>query len=196
MQLFSTDQQSRFEYHLNQLKQVNVMSYDRSQLVEKETVFPINTDIPFDQLNTDILFDYRIFPEHILSALPEWSIKNRAMQPGDTILQQACLPPLKRFSLKMLFGVRICAIIDEPGRKGFSYETLKGHVERGISTFTLERRNGKPVFVIRTFSQPGNRLMRLFGFLSVPYQAFCTKAAGKHVTGQLNGNKAEQRRKK
>jgi hypothetical protein len=187
MRLFLSDQRPRFAQHLKKLRSAAVMPYDRAQLVEKETVFPLETGVSFEEPDTSVLFDYCIFPEFILSALPQWSAEGRKMEPGDTILQQAYLPPLKRFSLKALFGVRICAIIDEPERKGFSYETLEGHVECGISTFTLERRNGKPVFVIHTFSRPGNPLMRLVGFLAVPYQAFCTKAAGKHVQRQLSG---------
>lgn len=186
MQLFLFDQRKRFLQHLSTWKGKQAMPYDRAQLQEKETVFPIGATIPIDALDSRILFDYRIFPEHILSALTQWQAEDRAIQVGDTIVQQAYLPPWKHLSVKVLFGVRIREIIDGPERIGFSYETLEGHVERGISTFTIELREGAPVFVIHTFSEPGNRLTRSVGAVfTVPYQRFCTRAAGKHVTEQL-----------
>jgi hypothetical protein len=37
-------------------------------------------------------------------------------------------------------GVRIKEIIDDKDCKGFSYETLQGHVEKGISTFIVEQK--------------------------------------------------------
>jgi uncharacterized protein (UPF0548 family) len=108
------------------------------------------------------------------------------MKAGDTIVQQVYLPPIQSFSQKIIFGVRISEIIDSDDRKGFSYETLEGHVEKGISIFTIEKLNDKPIFKIQTFSKPGNLLTRLMGpIFSIPYQKYCTKAALKNVKRQI-----------
>jgi len=84
------------------------------------------------------------------------------MQIGDTILQQALIPPTRRFSQKIIFGVRINKNIDETDRKGFSYETIEGHVEKGESAFTVEQTAQGLIFKIQTFSEPGNLLTKLF----------------------------------
>ena len=111
------------------------------------------------------------------------------MKIGDTIAQQVYIPPTKVFSQKIIFGVRINQIIDQTNRKGFSYETLEGHVEKGISTFTLEQVNNIITFNIQTFSTPGNILTKLLGpVFSVPYQTFCTKNALENVKRQLERN--------
>lgn len=108
------------------------------------------------------------------------------MQVADTIAQQVYIPPIKIFSQKIIFGVRICEIINQTNKKGFSYETLDGHVEKGISTFTVEQLNEKVIFKIQTFSSPGNFFTKLVGpVFSVPYQTFCTKTALKNVKRQI-----------
>ena len=120
-----------------------------------------------------------------MTGLTQWDSENRVMQVGDTIVQQVYLPPWKKFSQKIVFGVRINRIIDEPFKKGFSYETLDGHVEKGLSIFTFELENGNPIFKIETFSKPGNILTRLLGpIFSIPYQTYCTHAALKNVLFQ------------
>ena len=72
------------------------------------------------------------------------------MKIGDTILQQAFIPPTQSFSQKIIFGVRINNIIEETNRKGFSYETIEGHVEKGESTFTIEKGDKGLIFNIKT----------------------------------------------
>lgn len=186
MHIFLADRQPYFSQHLAALKNKPVMKYDRSRLKEKITTFTLQTATPLSDLDAAPLFDYRIFPEHVLTALTEWQQEGREMRVGDTIVQQVHLPPLRRFSFKLVFGVRICAVIDEPNRIGFSYETLEGHAERGISTFTLEQEGGIAVFRIHTFSEPGNRWLKMLSFLTVPYQRYCTKAAGKHLVRRLH----------
>jgi uncharacterized protein (UPF0548 family) len=116
----------------------------------------------------------------------EWNEENRKMQIGDTIAQQVYLPPTKTFSQKIIFGVRINDLIDQANRKGFSYETLEGHVEKGISTFTVEQLDNKLIFKIHTYSTPSNILTKLLApIFSVPYQTFCTKTALKNVKRQI-----------
>ena len=125
-----------------------------------------------------------------MTFLTQWDFESRQMQIGDTIVQQALVPPLGLLSQKIVFGVRINDIINEPTKIGFSYETLKGHVEKGISTFTIEMDADKgTIFKIHTFSRPGNLLTRLVGpILSVPYQTFCTKQGLLNVKRQLESS--------
>lgn len=116
----------------------------------------------------------------------QWEAENRSLNVGDTIVQQVYVPPNKIFSQKMVFGVRISEVVNQSNKKGFSYETLEGHVEKGISTFTIEQLESKLVFKIHTYSTPGNFLTKLLGpVFSTPYQAFCTKAALINVKKQL-----------
>lgn len=116
----------------------------------------------------------------------QWTDENRRMKVDDTIAQQVYIPPTKIFSQKIIFGVRINEIIEQTNRKGFSYETLEGHVEKGISTFTVEQLEHKIVFKVQTYSTPGNFLTKFLGpIFSVPYQTFCTTAALKNVIRRL-----------
>lgn len=157
----------------------------------------INTIKNFEQLNLDFLFDYKIFPDRIMTFKNEWTDENRKMKIGDTIAQQVYIPPTKIFSQKIIFGVRINEIIDQPNRKGFSYETLEGHVEKGISTFTVEQLDNKLIFKIHTYSTPGNILTKLLGpMFSVPYQTFCTKTALNNIKKQLETQWTEWKKKK
>lgn len=126
------------------------MKYDKNRLSEKISIIEIETG----NIDSQTLFEYKIFPNNILTHLSDWKLKSREMKVGDLIVQQVYIPPTSIFSLKIIFGVRISEIINEPTKKGFSYETLDGHVEKGISTFTLEKANGKTIFKILTYSAP------------------------------------------
>lgn len=186
MRIYLTNQDQKLAAHLDALKRKPVMGYDRARLKKKTTTIKVDIADPFEGEGMRVLFGYRIFPEHIMTFLTQWDQERRSMQVGDTITQQVYLPPIQQFSQKIVFGVRISEIIDERERKGFSYETLEGHVERGISTFTLERLEDRVIFKIQTYSTPGNMLTRLVGpIFSVPYQAYCTKAALEHVKKQV-----------
>lgn len=184
MNIYFTDQKLQFEQQLETLKAINVMPYETSRLKEKISVIDLKTTKPFQELNLDFFYNYHIFPENILRFKAQWHVENRSMKVGDTILQQICIPPT-RFALKMIFGVRIKTIINEPTRKGFSYETLEGHVEKGISTFTFEETAEGIFFKIHTYSVPGNFLSRLTAFFAIPYQRYCTKRALENVKRQV-----------
>ena len=182
MKIALFNQKNRFKKYLNELKQVSVMSYDKNQLKEQITSIEISTGSNLKDLDLRFFFDYRIFPENILSGYPQWRDEERSIQAGDTILQQVYLPPIPKFSQKALFGVRIKEVIMEENRRGYSYETLKGHVELGISYFILEETSGKISFKIHTFSKPGNILTQMLGpVFSIPYQSYCTKQALRNV---------------
>jgi len=186
MNIFLTDQKNEFNKHLDFLKFKRVMNYDKTSLKEKITTIEINTDKKLNELHLDFLFDYKIFPNNIMSFKTQWANENRKMNIGDTIVQQVYIPPTKIFSQKIIFGVRINEVIDQPNKKGFSYETLEGHIEKGVSTFSVEQLNNKLIFKIHTYSTPGNFLTKLVGpIFSIPYQTFCTKSALENVKQQL-----------
>jgi uncharacterized protein (UPF0548 family) len=186
MKIFLTDQRNNLKKHLDLLKARPVMEYDKSQLIEKVTTIDLTTKKRLDQLNLDFLFDYEIFPSNIMTFKTEWQDNGRKMAIGDTVVQQVYLPPTKMLSQKIIFGVRVNDLIDQQNKKGFSYETLEGHVEKGVSTFTLEQLDNKLIFKIQTYSMPGNILTKLLGpIFSIPYQTFCTKAALKNVKRQI-----------
>jgi len=186
MKIYLTDQKNKLKGHLDFLKSRQVMNYDKTNLTEKITTIDLHTKKTIEQLDLQLLFKYKIFPDNIMTFLTEWDSKDRKIKVGDTIVQQVYFPPTKIFSQKIIFGVRINEIIDLPDKKGFSYETLEGHVEKGVSTFTIEQTNSEIIFKIQTFSAPGNILTKLLGpIFSVPYQTFCTKAALKNVKRQI-----------
>ena len=186
MKIYLSDQTKHFQKHLEFLKSKPVMAYNKSRLKEKVSSIDIVTKTPFENLNLEFLFEYKIFPSNILNFLTQWENEKRKMKAGDTIVQQIFIPPTKLFSQKLIFGVRIKEIIDEPTKKGFSYETLEVHVEKGISTFTVEQEGSKIVFKIKTFSGAGNLLSKLMGpVFSVPYQKFCTNKALENCRLQL-----------
>lgn len=99
------------------------------------------------------------------------------MQAGDTIVQQACLPPWP-LSLKCVFGVRVVETFRSPTRVGFRYGTLVGHAETGESAFFFEQSGSQLEAVIHTYSLPGLWVSRLAGpFFTFPYQRYCAQQA-------------------
>ncbi len=162
------------------------MKFDKSKLKEKTTAINIKTDKQVGQVNLDFLFNYQVFPSSIMTFLTEWGQEKRKMKIGDTILQQAFIPPTRLFSQKIVFGVRITNIIDETERKGFSYETVEGHAEKGEASFTMENCDVGLVFKIKTYSEPGNLLTKIVGPLFTgPYQTHCTRKALENVKRQV-----------
>jgi hypothetical protein len=186
MKIYLTDQQKKFKQHLDILKTWKIMDYDKSKLIAKITSIEIVTTKKIDQLNLGFLFDYQIFPNNIMIHKTQWEDEKREMKVDDTIVQQVFIPPTKILSQKIIFGVRINEIFNQEDKKGFSYETLEGHVEKGVSTFSVEQINKRIIFKVQTYSTPGNILTKLLGpIFSVPYQTFCTKAALKNVKRQI-----------
>jgi hypothetical protein len=186
MKIYLTDQANNFDGLLKQLTSRPTMTFDKSKLEEKTTTIDIKSEKTLEQLNLEFLFDYKIFPSNIMTYMTEWGQEKRKMKIGDTILQQAFVPPTKTFSQKIVFGVRINNIINETDRKGFSYVTIEGHVEKGESTFTIEQADSGIIFKIKTFSEPGNLLTKLVGpIFTVPYQTYCTRTALENVKRQI-----------
>lgn len=186
MRIYLIDQSPKLVQHLDVLKTTKVMPYDKDELKEVISTIVIDTAKKLAELNLDFLFDYQIFPPHIMAFKTQWAVEKRVMQVGDTIAQQVYIPPTKVVSQKIVFGVRINQLINQPNKIGFSYETPEGHVEKGVSTFTVEEIDDKIVFKIHTYSKPGNLLATLLGpIFSTPYQAYCTNAALENVKEQL-----------
>lgn len=186
MKIYFKDQQERLALHLATLRTRKVLNYDVLQLNEMVKTIPIVTSKAIEELDLSVIFSYHIFPRNILVFWAEWQEEQREMRVGDTIVQQIYMPPLQAFSQKVIIGSRVNRIIDEPSRKGFSYETLEGHVEQGISTFTIEQSASGIVFKIHTFSAPGNFLTNLVGSsITLAYRDYCAAQALKHVKKQL-----------
>jgi len=186
MKIYFNNQMHQLDKHLEVLKNKKVMRYDKNQLVEKTSSIYIQTSKTFEELDFRFFFNYQVFPSHILVAKTQWQAENRDIKVGDTIVQQAFLPPLKWLSQKVIFGVRVSEVINEKHLKCFSYETIEGHVEKGISSFSITADNSAIKFSIHTFSEPGNLLTKLLGpIFTLPYQAYCTRQALKQVKQQL-----------
>ncbi|MCB0476686.1 MAG: DUF1990 family protein [Crocinitomicaceae bacterium] len=181
MRIYLSNQSKKFSKHLAFFKSKKVIPYDRNLLKEVVSEIKLDQVENFDQLNFSLLFDYKIFPKNIMEGFGQWQEENRSMQEGDILVQQIFIPPNPKWSQKIITGVRISEIIDKADCKGFSYETLEGHVEKGISTFTIERKDEGIFFKIHTYSSPGNFLSKLVGpIFSKHYQNYSTKKALEH----------------
>ena len=149
-------------------------------LPEKTSDIALGYSGPISSYRTDFLFAYDIFPRFLMRAEAQWVREGRAMRVGDIIVQRAVLPPIG-FGLCAEFAVRISALINQPSKLGFAYETLAGHLERGVSEFFFEERAGALFFVIHAYSEPAHWLWRLGRPFSLLYQKWCTQQALKHV---------------
>lgn len=186
MNIYFTDQEHRWDDLLSDLMRRPAMTFQRKALIEKITTIGLETTKLVKDLPLDFFFNYTIFPPNIMRFKTQWEREKRKMKIGDTLLQQVFLPPLPMLSLKIIFGVRINAIIQEASRVGFSYVTLEGHVEKGESVFTIEQIDHRLIFKIHTFSVPGSRLTKIVGpVFSLPYQAYCTRQALINVKRQI-----------
>jgi hypothetical protein len=154
---------------------------DARSLPERNSLIDLGVDGPLQKWGTDFVFDYDIFPSYIMRFEAEWIVARRRMQVGDIIVQRAVVPPIG-FGFCMEFAVRISSVFEDGTRIGFAYETLAGHVERGISEFYFEERGESIAFVIHTFSEPAHWTARMAKpILTLPYQAWCTRRALKRV---------------
>ena len=182
MSIYFKDQNDSFPKHLNRLKKQELISYNKESLEHKTSTRFINR--PFSSIQFDDFFNYQIFPESILKPYPEWVDENRKILVGDTIVQQIQLPPIN-VSVKMILGVRISSTIDSITCKSFSYETIEGHLEKGISKFTLEPYNEGSIFKIETYSEPTLPILKAFKPFSILYQSYCTKSALQNTASKL-----------
>lgn len=133
MKISLSDRNGALDELIDMHKSKNVIPYERERLRERVDTLVCTTTKRLHELDLDFLFDYRLFPENILTSGCAWRREGRTMRVGDTILQQINIPPLQRVSLRILVATRVCEVVDLPYRKSFSYETLEGHVERGVA---------------------------------------------------------------
>jgi uncharacterized protein (UPF0548 family) len=160
-----------------------------ASLSEKTTSIRLDSYGPLGIHSTQFLFDYDTFPQYIMRAETEWRAEGRSMRCGDVIVQQVFVPPVG-LGICLEFAVRISAIFNEEKKLGFAYETLCGHVEKGVSKFYLEERKSGLFFTIQTRSEPGHWAARLFGPLTVQYQKWCTRRALLHVKRRFSEENA------
>ena len=173
---------------LSEAKEFEPNFSDARSLPERTTSIELGVAGPIRKWRTDFLFDYDVFPSSIMRFEAEWKTEGRKMQVGDVILQRAVIPPVG-FGICIEFAVRICSVIEEDKRLGFAYETLSGHVERGISEFYFEDRDGLVAFTIHTHSEPGHWTSRVAKkVVTLPYQAWCTRRALEYVRDRFHQN--------
>jgi len=127
----------------------------------------------------DALLAYDVFPPQQMRALVCTS--NNRVSMGATIVQRIFLGPIG-FEV----AVRVVDVFSgEAGserRSGFTYATLQGHMEKGISSFIVEQKPGGPVsFSIETRSRPGHWLIRFSGPLARLIQKRANKKALAHL---------------
>lgn len=136
-----------------------------------EKIFERRAACPFPTLEasrTAFLFRYEVFPERVLRFRGEWQREGRAMREGDTIVQEAAVPPFP-WGARLLFGARVTEVRRKPDAASFSYATLESHAETGVNTFGLSLENGQVIARIGSRAEPGNPLMRLAGPIVMGY---------------------------
>ncbi|HWH07578.1 MAG TPA: DUF1990 family protein [Candidatus Thermoplasmatota archaeon] len=112
---------------------------------DEVAVEPRDADAAFAR-GRDALLDYRIYPESILL--------HRIGTPGGRIAKGAVIVQRIRVGpLAVEAGVRVVEAWDQPGRVGYRYVTLRGHPERGVASFHLERAGGRVAFRIESESE-------------------------------------------
>jgi hypothetical protein len=186
MKIFLTNQNKLFPAHLKKLSTCQVIPYNKETLRYKTDSKRIESVLSLNTINLKDFFNYKIFPINILQAYTQWEHEGRDLQINDTIVQQIQIPPFMGFSSKIITGVRIKEIINTKNKKGFSYETLQGHVEKGVSTFIIEQNNNSLAFTIETYSSANGAMLSIFQPFSSLYQDYCTQQALNFVTSQLS----------
>lgn len=187
MKLFLFDPQKHLDRFFPVFKPL-AMSYD-AHTVLREKVTSLTIPAPqvtdLTKCDTSFLFDYQVFPPDIMKAKTEWNKEGRAMKKGDIIIQQVFVPPLP-LSLKAVFAVRVVDMFRSATKVGFSYGTLKGHAEMGISEFYFSLQDGVLRINIHTYSAPGTILTRMMApFFTLPYQQYCTNRALAHMSQEF-----------
>lgn len=109
------------------------------------------------------LINFDVVPPELLEITTQWNIEERLPQPGDLMIQRTHLFKISNFRLAdVLSAVQIAQIIDEPRRFALQYSTVKGHPEKGQSTYTLTwTDDNRVLFTMQPISKPGNLLTRL-----------------------------------
>ena len=133
-----------------------------------------SADDRFHRLESRLL-RYDIFPPNLMRATV-CSADGRVHE-GTTIVQRVAIGP---FTLESAVRVQAVWHLDDADNveTGFSYVTLAGHPERGVSSFRVARDGaGQIVFAIDARSQPGSLLTRVGSPFARRFQRRATEAA-------------------
>jgi uncharacterized protein (UPF0548 family) len=136
-------------------------------------------DTVFRELE-DRLLRYDIFPRRQLQ--PEVCSDDGRLRDGTTIVQHVAIGPLELEAAVRV--VRLWRNKDGTSAEtGFTYATLEGHPERGVSTFRLRRSpQGSLTFTIEARSRPGSVLTKLARPFARRFQRRATLAALTYFT--------------
>jgi uncharacterized protein (UPF0548 family) len=80
--------------------------------------------------------------------------------------------------LSLRIPCRVVYVVDEPGRRGFGYGTLRGHPESGEESFVVTLDGDRVQFTVTAISRAGTLLTRLGGPVSwrIQERALCRYA--------------------
>jgi uncharacterized protein (UPF0548 family) len=97
----------------------------------------------------------RFYPAEVMAAVSDYSLAQRAVQPGDRVLQRIRIIQYRGMPvLEVLTMNEITQVIEEPRRAGFTYTTTTAHAEIGEWSPTVEwRENGEVALVISVVSR-------------------------------------------
>ena len=147
-----------------------------------------SVDVPADEDPTawfgrleERLLSYQVFPPEIMQA--QVCSPDARLREGTTIVQRVAIGPVT-----LEAGVRVLRVWRdrdaEGAETGFTYATLEGHPERGVSTFRLRRNTDATsiAFLIDVRSRPGSWLTRLTSPVARRFQIRATEAALAYFT--------------
>lgn len=119
--------------------------------------------------------------EAAAAELFSWQVQRRAglrVQSSEAVLRQGTvvLLHLGLGTVAVRIPCRVVEVVDEPGRRGFTYATLPGHPERGLERFMLTTaEDGRVRFAVSAVSQPATLLTKIGGPLARAAQDLMTR---------------------
>lgn len=177
MRFFLRDPSARLAVHLPYFKRLP-LSYESTAGLPETVLSTSVSSARYDLRECDLgfLFRYEVFPPSILKFFGEWQREDREMRVGDTIVQQAQIPPA--CGVHLVFGVRVVNVEHGAQHAGFSYGTLRGHPETGVNAFSIARVKGGIDAIVRTTAVPGLPLSRFLArVFTNQYVIWCNRRA-------------------
>lgn len=176
----------KFKLSIDKAKLLEKNFFDYSNFPEQRTTSLLPQFKSVREIDATPLFSYQVFPKTILDFKSQWGEEKRDMKTGDIIVQRIFMPPLG-YGICLEFAVKIKEIVLEKNKIGFSYETLEGHPEGGVSEFYFEETDNQVSFTIHTFSCPSHWSSRITkNLFTLPYQKWCTNKAIENVVRNTN----------
>ena len=156
---------------------VRELSRPREELVVEKTAPYEGPLFP----RADFLLRYDVFPPKMLRAYGQWQAEGRElMKPGDTIVQEAAMPPFS-WGARLLFGARVTDVTRTESEVSFTYKTLESHAETGINTFALRLIPGRVLARVTSRAEPGRWSMKLAGPVVMTYADWCKDVAARRM---------------